>query len=48
MRLGLVQIPVAIDKINGGEILRTCISADMAIYAIKITKLEVNGNLFIL
>ena len=44
-RLGLVQIPVAPDEWNGGEIFWMCASSNMAIYAIDMTKLEVNGNL---
>ena len=45
MRLGLVQIPVALDQTNISEMFRMCASANMAIYAMKVTKLEVNDNL---
>ena len=44
MRLGLVQIPVALDETNGDEIVWMCASANMAIYAIEITMLEVSGS----
>ena len=40
--LVLVQIPVALDKTNGDEIFQICASANMTIYAIEMTKLEVN------
>ena len=45
MRPALVQDPVVIDETNGGELFQLCASASMFIYAIKKTKLEVNGNL---
>ena len=48
LRLGLVQIQVALDESNGGEICQMCSSSNMAIYAIEMTKLEVNGNLVML
>ena len=40
-----MQIPVALDERNGGEISWMCASANMAIYAIEIIKHELNGNL---
>ena len=40
-----MEIPVALDEINGSEIYWICASMDMAIYAIEMTKLEVNCNL---
>ena len=43
-----MQIPVALDETNGGEIFQMCASANMAIYVKEMTKLEVNGNLVIL
>ena len=43
--LGLVQIPVAPDESNGGEIFWMCASSNIAVYATEITKLEVNGKL---
>ena len=43
--IGPSQIPVAFDKTNGDEVFRICALANMAIYAIEMTKLEVNGNL---
>ena len=45
LRLGLVQISVALDESNRSEIFRMCASSNMAAYAIEMTKLEVNGNL---
>ena len=39
-----MQTPVELDESKGGEIFLMCASANMAIYAIDITKLEVNGN----
>ena len=42
MRLGLVQIPVALES-NGSKIFWMCASANRAIYAIEMTKLEVNA-----
>ena len=45
LRLELMQIPVAIDESNGGEIYWMYVSANMGICAIEMTKLEVNGNL---
>ena len=45
MRLGLVQVPLALDGNNCGKIFWMCASAHMAIYAIVITKFEINGNL---
>ena len=45
LRLGLVQFPAALDESNGGEIFWMCVSSNMAVYAIKMTKLEVNGKL---
>ena len=33
LRLGLVQIPVALDESNGGEIFYMCASSNMAVYA---------------
>ena len=44
-RLGLLQIPVALDETNGGELFWMCALAHMAIYAIEMTKLEVNVTL---
>ena len=40
-----MQSPVILDKRNGGEIFWMCASANMAFYAIEMTKHEVNGNL---
>ena len=37
-----VQIPVALNETNGGEIFQICASSIMAIYAIGMTKLEAN------
>ena len=48
MRLGLVQISVAFDESNAGEILWMCASVNMTIYAKDMTMLEVNGNLVML
>ena len=45
LRLGLVQIPVALDESNRGEIFWMCASSNMSVYAIEMTKLEVNGKL---
>ena len=45
LRLGLVQIPFALDESNGGEIFQMCASSNMVNYAKEMTKLEVNGNL---
>ena len=48
VRLGLVQIQVALDQSNGGEIFWMCALFNMTIYAMKMTKLEVNGNMVML
>ena len=48
LRMGLVQIPVALNETNGGEIFWMCASANMAIYVIEMTKLELNGDLVML
>ena len=45
LKLGVVQIPVALDELNGVEIFWMCASVNMAIYAIVMTKFTVNGNL---
>ena len=45
LRLGLVQIPVALDESNGTEIFWMCASSNMAGYAIEMTKLEIDGKL---
>ena len=45
LRLNLVQIPVALDESNRGEIFWMCALSNMAVYAIKMMKLEVNGKL---
>ena len=45
LRLGLVQIPVALDESNEGEIFWMCASSNMAVYAIEMMKLKVNGKL---
>ena len=45
MRLGLVQIPIALNENNRDEIFWMCASVHMTIYAIEMTKLEVSGNL---
>ena len=45
LRQGLVQVPVALDRTNGGELFSMGEFASMAIYAIKMPKLEVNDNL---
>ena len=42
LRLGMVKIPNVLDETNGGEIFQMCTSANMAIYVIEMTKLEVN------
>ena len=43
-----MQILVALDESNGGENFSMCASSNMAVYAIEISKLEVNGNLVML
>ena len=43
MRLYLLQVPVTLDGI--GEIFWVSASVNMAVYAIEMTPLEVNGNL---
>ena len=43
-----MQIPVAFDESNGGEIFWMHTSFNMAIYAIEMIRLEINGNLVIL
>ena len=48
LRMGLVQIPVALNETNEGEIFWMCASANMAIYVIEMTKLELNGDLVML
>ena len=45
LRQGLVQVPVALDRTNGGELFSMGEFASMAIYAIKMPELEVNDNL---
>ena len=45
MKLSLVQIPVVLDESNGSEIFWMCASANMAVYAMEMTKLVVNCNL---
>ena len=40
-----MQILVALDESNGGEIFWMCASSNMAIYAIEMIKFEVNGKL---
>ena len=45
LTLDLVQIQVALDETNRGEISLMCVLANMAIYAIEMTKLEIKGNL---
>ena len=45
LRLGLIQIPVAIDGTNLGNIFRMCALVNMVNYAIEMTKFEVSGNL---
>ena len=45
LRLGLVQCSVALDESNGDEIFCFITSSNMAIYAMEMTNLEVNGNL---
>ena len=40
-----MQILVAIDETNGGELFQRCASANMAIYAVEMALLEVNGSL---
>ena len=47
LRLGLVRIPVALNETNESETFWMCPSAKMAIYAIAMTKLEVDSNLVI-
>ena len=48
LRLTLVQIEVALDELNGGEIFWTNASSNIAVYVIEMTKHEVNGKLVIL
>ena len=48
LRLGLVQTPVALNGTNGGKMFLIYASASMAISAIEMTKLGVNGNLVVL
>ena len=45
LRLGLVQVPVALHETNRGEISWMFASVNMAIYSIEMIKLDVNGNL---
>ena len=45
LKLGLVQIPVALNESNGGNIFWMYASASMAIYATEMTKLEAKGKL---
>ena len=45
LRLGLVQISVAFDESNRGEIFQMCASSNMTVYAIEMTRLEVNCKL---
>ena len=40
-----MQVSVALDESNGGEIFWICASSNMAVYAIEMTKLLVNGKL---
>ena len=40
-----MQVPIALDDNNGGELFWMCTSADMTTYTIEMTKLEVNCNL---
>ena len=47
-RRGLVVIPVALYRTNGGEVFRIFVSVSGAIFAIEMTKFEVNGNLIAL
>ena len=39
-----LRLDLALDGTSGGEIFRIYSSVKMAVYAIEITKLEVNGN----
>ena len=48
LKLGLVQISVALDELNGGEIFLMCASSNIEIYATGMTKLEVNDKLVML
>ena len=41
----LVQISVALDGTNGGEIFMLCASANVAVYAIEMKKVEVNSKM---
>ena len=43
-----VQIPVALDESNRGKIFQMFASSNMAIYAMEMTKLEVNDKLVLL
>ena len=45
LRLGLLKIPVGLNESYRGEKFQMCASANMAIYALKMTKLEVSSNL---
>ena len=45
LRLDMEQVSVALDCITVREIFRICVSVNMDIYAIEMTKLEVGGNL---
>ena len=45
LRLELVQIKVALDESNKSEIVLMSASSNMAVYAIEMTKFEVNCKL---
>ena len=45
LRLGLVQIPVALDESYESEIFQMCASSNMAVYSIEMMKPEANGKL---
>ena len=40
----LMQISVALDETNASEMFWMCASSNMAVFAIEMTKLEVNGK----
>ena len=45
LKLGMEQIPFASGEPNGGKIFWMCATFNIAIYAMEMIKLEVNGKL---
>ena len=43
-----MKVSIALDESNGDEVFQMCASSNMSLYAIEMTKLEVNGNLVML